>query len=244
MGADNVLEATVVLPSGEIVTTNACQHPDLFYAIRGGGGSTFGVVTSVVMKAYPAPRTANHMFFMTSKHRNASSKFYDMAAFILSEFPRLKDGGMQGYFGFRSATQGGERVLRLNWGFNVYNKPNGTIEALFEPIKQRLDKETEGVTYFSRFSSSPMYAGARIPFSSEPFAAGFGWLGGWLLPRSALTNVTRLATALSIAGPSVDGPEVCSTQFVTFLNCLADSGDHTVYAHYWALFFSQWKSRS
>lgn len=55
-GSDNILSARVVTPCGEAVTVNACSHPDLFYTVRGGGGGTFGVVTSITFKAFPSPR--------------------------------------------------------------------------------------------------------------------------------------------------------------------------------------------
>ena len=42
---DNLLSAEVVTASGDIVTASASTHPDLFWAIRGGGGN-FGIVTS------------------------------------------------------------------------------------------------------------------------------------------------------------------------------------------------------
>jgi hypothetical protein len=212
MGADNVLEATLVLPSGEVVTANACQYQDLFYAVRGGGGGTFGTIISAVVKAHPTPQTGHHMFFMTTKGTNVTNQFYDIAAFILSEFPRLKDGGMQGYFGFRARGNGASRVLSMNWGNYIYNKPNGTIEKLFEPIKQRLDKENASVSYFTRISSEPTFFKqlAKAP-GAEPVALGGGGaMGGWLLPRSALKNVTRLANVLQTIGPSVDGPAVCT----------------------------------
>ncbi|HEY4206491.1 MAG TPA: FAD-binding oxidoreductase [Puia sp.] len=49
---DNLLEAEIVLANGTVVIANASQHADLFWAIRGGGG-TFGIVTSFLFQAHP-----------------------------------------------------------------------------------------------------------------------------------------------------------------------------------------------
>ncbi len=49
---DNLLAADVILPDGSPVRADATSHPDLFWALRGGGGN-FGVVTSFTLRAYP-----------------------------------------------------------------------------------------------------------------------------------------------------------------------------------------------
>ncbi|KAI5122687.1 hypothetical protein M0805_009740 [Coniferiporia weirii] len=51
LGVDRVLQVKVVTPDGKVRIANACQNPDLFWALRGGGGSTFGVVFDVTYKA-------------------------------------------------------------------------------------------------------------------------------------------------------------------------------------------------
>ncbi len=53
--AASLLEAEVVTANGKIRIVNETREPDLFWAIKGGGGGTFGVVTRLTLATHPLP---------------------------------------------------------------------------------------------------------------------------------------------------------------------------------------------
>jgi FAD/FMN-containing dehydrogenase len=53
--AGGLLEAEVVTADGRVRIANACTHPDLFWAIKGGGGGTFGVLTRLTLRTRELP---------------------------------------------------------------------------------------------------------------------------------------------------------------------------------------------
>ncbi|MFD7659251.1 FAD-binding oxidoreductase [Actinosynnema sp. NPDC059797] len=60
LAADNLLGAEVVLADGTPVTADAEENPDLFWALRGGGGN-FGVVTGLRYRVHPIPTVLSGM---------------------------------------------------------------------------------------------------------------------------------------------------------------------------------------
>jgi FAD/FMN-containing dehydrogenase len=52
LAADNLVSVELVTADGQHVTASAAEHPDLFWALHGGGGN-FGVVTAFTFHAYP-----------------------------------------------------------------------------------------------------------------------------------------------------------------------------------------------
>ena len=55
IAAASLLEAEIVTADGAVRTVNACSHPELFWALKGGGGGTFGVVTRLTLATHELP---------------------------------------------------------------------------------------------------------------------------------------------------------------------------------------------
>ncbi len=72
---DNLIEAEVVLADGTVVTASADENPDLFWAIRGGGGN-FGVVTSFLFRAHEVTDVLGGPIFYDVAHARAIMHTY------------------------------------------------------------------------------------------------------------------------------------------------------------------------
>jgi FAD/FMN-containing dehydrogenase len=55
LAAGGLLEAEVVTADGQIRVANVCTNPDLFWALKGGGGGSYGVVTKVTLRVHDLP---------------------------------------------------------------------------------------------------------------------------------------------------------------------------------------------
>ena len=62
LAAAALLEAEVVTADGAARIVNACKHPDLFWAIKGGGGGSLGVVTRVTLRTRELPEYFGGVF--------------------------------------------------------------------------------------------------------------------------------------------------------------------------------------
>jgi hypothetical protein len=135
----DLLQVTIVTPTGEHKTLNEFLDPDYFWAIRGGGGSNWGVITSVTYKTHPEP---NHMLVAGVQVNFSSVTGYRAAMSII--LPGIVDMAAAGFTGYST--------LALSDGSlgMIFLQPNGTQELLNSGIStlqmlSALD-ESEGVT--------------------------------------------------------------------------------------------------
>jgi hypothetical protein len=74
IGVDNVIQFMAVTANGDILTVNSYQNTDLFWALRGGGGGTYAVVTSATYLTHdPVPMTLMSFSRQTSLHQSLPS---------------------------------------------------------------------------------------------------------------------------------------------------------------------------
>jgi FAD/FMN-containing dehydrogenase len=62
LAAAGLIEAEVVTADGAVRIANACTNPDLFWALKGGGGGSFGVVTRLTLRTHPLPELFGGVF--------------------------------------------------------------------------------------------------------------------------------------------------------------------------------------
>jgi FAD/FMN-containing dehydrogenase len=87
--AAGLLETEVVTADGEVRVANPCSNPELFWAIKGGGGGSFGVVTKVTLKTHDLPEYFGGVFFTIQAASDAAFRrlisrfveFYEEALF-------------------------------------------------------------------------------------------------------------------------------------------------------------------
>jgi FAD/FMN-containing dehydrogenase len=80
LAVDNLLAAEVVLPDARVVRADAESEPELFWALRGGGGN-FGVVTRVEVRLHPIPEvTTGLVVFSWDRARDVLRAWHAVAA--------------------------------------------------------------------------------------------------------------------------------------------------------------------
>ena len=102
VAADAVLAYQVVTSNGRFLTATEDTHADIFWALRGGGGGTFGVVTSVIVKAFPDTDATLSTFILGNSTDGTQlvsrENFFKAVRVLWKSFPEYTDAKTYSFF--------------------------------------------------------------------------------------------------------------------------------------------------
>jgi len=129
---DNLLSADVVLANGTFVKANASENPDLFWAIRGGGGN-FGVVTSFTFKLHPIDAIYGGPILYELSETEEVMKWY-------RDLIKTAPDDLNGFFAFLTVPPGPPfpehlHLRKMCGVFWTCTAPPAKAEEIFKPIR-------------------------------------------------------------------------------------------------------------
>ncbi|KAF5862399.1 hypothetical protein ETB97_011673 [Aspergillus alliaceus] len=98
MAADQVLALEVVLGNGCFVTVTAETNLDLFWALRGGGGNTYGIVTSIISRIHPKVGVTTSTFNFAISGNVTEDTFWAGVLAYVDRFAVNADAGTYAHF--------------------------------------------------------------------------------------------------------------------------------------------------
>ena len=138
MAAAGLLEAEIVTADGEIRIANACTNPDLFWAIKGGGGGTFGIVTKLTLRTRELPDFFGAVF--ATIQAKSDTAFRD----LLHEFIDFyRDHLFNPHWG-ETVSCRGTNELAITMVFQGLAKSE--VEALWNPFFDQIKKSPDKYT--------------------------------------------------------------------------------------------------
>ncbi|KAF5563554.1 6-hydroxy-D-nicotine oxidase [Fusarium napiforme] len=144
LGADQILEAKVMLADGRVVIANHCENTDLFRSMRGGGPG-YGITLSSTIKAHPNVKTvtAHHLQIAPLEKTVKNAHLLDAVTVLLQSFPDLNDAGFAGYgYWFRNFQKVfvGNATSGYSHGVWTIGKGREEAEAAWAPVRKALAK--------------------------------------------------------------------------------------------------------
>jgi len=130
LAAGSLLEAEVVTADGQVRIANACTHPDLFWALKGGGGGSFGIVTRLSLRVHALPERFGAVNFTV--HAASDAAYRRLIGLTIDFCARhLVDPHWGEQLRFRA-----DNVLKVSMVFQGLDR--GQAQAVWQPFLDAL----------------------------------------------------------------------------------------------------------
>lgn len=147
LGADQALEWEVVTADGKFVTATPYKNNDLYWALSGGGGGTYGVVTSLTVKTYPDGVVGGALMGFLQAGISEDT-YWGAVEFFHTLLPTLVDAGAH-------VTWITQRTVFTLYEVTIPGASKELMQSLLKPFTDHLG--ARNVPYQSGITSFPSY---------------------------------------------------------------------------------------
>ena len=192
LAADQTLEWEVIDGSGKLVTASRTQHSDLYWALSGGGGGTYGIVWSLTVKAHPAFAVTGAVLGFAA-NTNGSDHYFEAIGYYHELLPGYTAAGAVAIAMITNTS-----FLLTPLTFPNVNKIE--VTAILQPLVDRL--QDLGISYNLNVTEFPSFLD-HYNTLIEPNPTQLvenGQYGGRIIPLSVIqdNNVNLTAAIRSI----------------------------------------------
>jgi hypothetical protein len=168
MAADHVVAFQVVTADGRFITASEAENSDLFWALRGGGGGTFAVVTSVIIRAHPKLNVVTASWVLDASNNSVDAFWIGVKKF----FDLFLEWADQGIYSFFIMGKSPAPFLNMRYMF----APNQTAESYAKIVKPFFDYlDANNITLTTPHSSlahTSFYSAYQSAWGANSFPIG------------------------------------------------------------------------
>ncbi|MES2149378.1 MAG: FAD-binding oxidoreductase [Pseudomonadota bacterium] len=139
LAAASLLEAEVVTADGQVRIANACTNPELFWALKGGGGGSLGIVTKVTLRTHELPE-----FFGVVRTRIKASSG-DAYRRLIAKAMAFYAGSLHNCHWGEQMAFNAENVLGVSMVFQGLDKQQAT--AIWQPFFDSIAQTPQDYSY-------------------------------------------------------------------------------------------------
>ncbi|KHN97494.1 oxidoreductase [Metarhizium album ARSEF 1941] len=191
LAVDNVLEYQVVTANGELVAANENQNQDLFWALKGGGGGTFGVVAQATVRVYPDDAITVAAVRISTSHSNKLFWTKGVAE-LLRLLQQFNQRGFPGQIVIMGPNQG---FVQATLEFHF---PSTTDESYWHRLMQEEMRPLRGHGILTNLSTRAREkASAEVRLKPDTYPPQYGIVQGSVLISDALFSSARGPTVIA-----------------------------------------------
>jgi len=183
LAADSTLSFEVVTGDGRVITASRTKNSDLYWALSGGGGGTYGVVISMTSKVYPDAKVGGASVVFYAAEQSSADNFYKAIESFHSLLPAMVDAGHLVIYYFNDA------FFQIA-PTTAYNKSKAQVENDLVPFITAITQL--GIKHTVSYNEAPNYTEhydkyfGPLPFGN--IQVGIAQYGGRLIPRDTITT--------------------------------------------------------